>query len=143
MGDLSRNFSRREFQCQCAAQGKSEADGYCGGRMDAVDIELVTVLQVTVDHFRDQTDCPIICIITSGNRCEKHNSDVGGSPNSQHKFSKAADFHLKFKFDGEWHQIDPAEVASFLETKYPDRLGIGRYKSWTHVDSGPMRRWGK
>jgi uncharacterized protein YcbK (DUF882 family) len=32
--------------------------------------------------------------INSGFRCEDHNKSVGGSPNSLHKFGRAADIHV-------------------------------------------------
>lgn len=75
MGDLTKNFSRREFACKCG----------CG--FDDVSRELVEGLQ----QLRDLAGKPIT--VTSGCRCPKHNASpkVGGVKNSQHLTGKAAD----------------------------------------------------
>ena len=122
MGDLSKNFSRFEFACPCG----------CG--FDTVDAELIRVLE---DLRRCLFDHPIT--INSGCRCEKHNADesVRGTPGSQHLTGKAADIVVE--------GVSPSMVADCLEDKYPDRYGIGRYPTWTHIDvrSGPPKRWPK
>ena len=114
MGDLSKNFNRIEFSCRCG----------CG--MDTVDAELVAVVQDVRDHFEATT-------INSGCRCEEHNRNEGGGDNSFHLLSKAADIVVE--------GVGPYRVAFYLENKYPDRYGIGRYKTFTHVDvrSGKAR----
>ena len=39
--------------------------------------------------------------------------------------------------------INPKGVADYLESKYPDKYGLGRYKSFTHIDVRKNRsRWG-
>ena len=55
MGDLSKNFSRSEFECSCG----------CG--FDDVSVELVELLQ----EIRDEIEEPIA--ITSACRCKEHN----------------------------------------------------------------------
>ena len=60
MGDISRNFSRSEFACQCA----------CG--FATADIKLVHLLENIRGHFKT----PIT--ITSAARCSDHNKAVGG-----------------------------------------------------------------
>jgi hypothetical protein len=120
MGDLSQNFSRREFACHCG----------CGFGMNEGDVhpELVQLLERIREHF----DAPIS--ITSGCRCATHNHLVGGAKNSQHLQGKAADI----KVIG----VRPEQVAKWLERTNPLRLGIGRYDRWTHVDVRPgMARW--
>jgi uncharacterized protein YcbK (DUF882 family) len=66
-----------------------------------------------------------------------HNALVGGAADSQHLYGKAADIRVE--------DVDPATVADCLEDKHPDRYGIGRYQTWTHIDvrSGPPARWRK
>ncbi len=133
MGNVTRNFSRAEFACQC---GCSLADPHP---------LLVTGLQ----EVRDIIGQPII--ITSGCRCAEHNAAVGGVPDSQHLphlsgYCMAADI------------ICPgATLAALLDVAslVPQfhNGGIGAYfqtanlrqpESWLHLDvrrDGPAR-WG-
>lgn len=108
MGDVSHNFSRREFACQCG----------CG--FDCVDIDLVAVLQ----NLRDDIGQSIK--ITSGNRCKKHNEEIGGSENSMHTKGMAADIKVR--------NIAPKRIALLLNLKYSNKFGIGVYDTWTHID---------
>lgn len=116
MGDLSKDFSRSEFACP---------DG-CG--FDTVDTETLAVLQDVRDHFGRQVH------IDSGCRCEKHNAKVGGVPNSQHKLGRAADIRVE--------GFPPESVHDYLDKKYPNKYGLGKYKTFTHIDTrstGPAR----
>ena len=108
MGDLSKNFSRHEFECKCG----------CG--FDEVDLSLVCLLQGLRDHFGK----PVV--ITSACRCHEHNELVGGSPNSKHKEGIAADIKVK--------GVSPKDVQLYLEKRYVGDLGIGSYSTFTHVD---------
>lgn len=120
MGDLSKNFSRDEFKCQCKDN--------CG--FDTVDAELIAVLEKLRLALRNHQ-----IKITSGCRCIHHNREVKGSINSYHMSGKAADIVV----DG----IDADDVADCLEDLYPDRYGIGRYQGRTHIDvrSTTRARW--
>jgi len=118
MGDLSINFSRSEFACKCE----------CG--FDTVDIELVKLLENIRAHFNKPVH------INSGCRCAEHNAREGGSKNSQHLYGRAADIFMM--------TIPPVEVAKYIDSKWPNRYGVGIYNSWVHVDTrtkGPSR-WG-
>ena len=113
--DLSTHFKRREFACKCG----------CG--FDTVDLETLTLLQDIRLHF----DAPVI--INSGCRCAAYNRRVGGAAASQHVFGRAADIRVQ--------GIDPAVVATYVETQHPT-ASVGRYNTFTHVDtrtSGPAR----
>jgi len=72
MGDLSANFSRREFACP-----------HCG--LSTVDQALVDVLQ----RMRSRVGRPLV--IVSGYRCTVQNRRVGGIRTSMHLRGKAAD----------------------------------------------------
>jgi len=109
MGDLSKHFSLGEFVCNCG----------CG--FDTVDAELIKVLE----ELRLALGGPRI-MINSASRCENHNRSVGGKITSQHLRGKAADIVV----DG----IRPDNVADCLLDLCPDRLGVGRYKTFTHID---------
>jgi len=116
MGDISARFNRSEFECKCG----------CG--FDTVDSELLHVLELV----RVQFDAPVT--ITSGCRCEVHNSKIGGSDDSKHKYGRAADFKVA--------GIAPEKVYEFLDQRFPDDFGIGLYSSWVHIDSRNERvRW--
>jgi uncharacterized protein YcbK (DUF882 family) len=117
MPDLTEHFSRREFACP---------DG-CG--RDTADVELLRVLE----RLRRAFGAPVI--VTSGHRCPEHNAAVGGAPDSQHLYGRAADIQVE--------DATPDEVYRYLTERYPTRYGIGRYDGWTHVDtrSGPPARW--
>ena len=116
MGDLSANFSRIEFACNCE----------CG--QDTIDAELITMIEAIRQHY----DSPVT--INSGNRCVSYNAQVGGSTNSQHILSRAADI----KVEG----IPAPKVANYIDSIYPDKYGLGRYDSFTHVDSRTGKaRW--
>lgn len=111
---ISKNFSRIEFACKCG----------CG--QDTVDSELLNILQSVRDKFG-----PVV--ITSANRCEAHNAKEGGSKNSQHLRSRAADIQLR--------NVAYQDVVDFIAEKFPN-TGIGTYSGFIHVDSRGVRaRW--
>lgn len=116
MGDLSKNFSRAEHSCECG----------CG--FDTVDKELNDVLEDVREYFNAEVT------ITGPNRCKKHNKAVGGAPESLHPEAKAADIKVK--------GVSPMVVADYLDAKYQDKYGIGRYHNRVHIDVRPTRaRW--
>lgn len=116
MGDLSEHFNRADFACH---------DG-CG--FDTVDIHLVDMLEAARAHFGEAV------ILDDGCRCPKHNTAVGGEPDSQHMLGKAADI----KVNG----FIPNDVADWFGQTYPDSHGVGRYNTFTHVDCRATKaRW--
>jgi len=117
MGDRSKNFSNSEFRCKC---------GQCEPILPPD--ELIDILQDVRDHF----DAPVT--IHSGHRCPVYNKRVGGAKRSQHMKAIAADHTVK--------GVSPNKVQKYLLAKYPDTLGIGRYNTFTHVDTRPGKaRW--
>lgn len=117
MGNLSENFSRYEFACNCG----------CG--FNTVDAELLPVTQDVRDHFG------VSVFISSGCRCLSYNKAIGGAKRSRHMWGQANDIQVS--------GVKPRKVADYLEKKYPGKFGIGRYKTFTHVDirANPAR-WG-
>jgi uncharacterized protein YcbK (DUF882 family) len=73
MGDMTKNFSRKEFACKCG----------CGE--DGIEAELVRMLQVA----RCEAEAPLT--INSGCRCEAHNAASGSKPTSSHIKGLAVD----------------------------------------------------
>lgn len=113
---LSANFKVREFRCQD------------GSDPVFVDSDLVTILQKVRDHFGKSVT------ITSAFRTASHNAAVGGATYSQHLYGKAADI----KVSG----VAAGTVADYVETLMPNSGGIGRYSTWTHVDTRAVKsRW--
>jgi uncharacterized protein YcbK (DUF882 family) len=113
---LSEHFKRSEFACKCG----------CG--FDTVDYELLVVLE----DVRGWA-CGITKIL-SGCRCNRHNETVGGSVDSQHKLSRAADIVIRTK--------TPKEVYEYLDERYPNKYGIGSYETFTHIDTRTNKaRW--
>lgn len=113
---LSPYFSRSEFACQCG----------CG--YNTVDAQLIEALNNVREHFGAAVT------ITSAARCEKHNNAVGGSPKSQHRFGRAADIQVK--------GVDPKDVHAYLEGQYGECYGLGKYDSFTHIDTRDGKaRW--
>lgn len=68
--------------------------------------------------------------ILSGYRTPVYNKKIGGAPKSQHLRGKAADIVVA--------GISPREVQSTLVNWSG---GLGSYKTFTHIDIGPKRRW--
>ena len=110
-------FKREEFACQCG----------CG--FDTVDYELAEVLDDVRLYFRE----PVT--ITSGCRCASHNRSIGGAENSQHVMGRASDIKVK--------DTEPRLVYNYLNSKYPEKYGIGLYSGWVHIDTRNNKaRWG-
>ena len=101
-------FSRREFACKCG----------CG--QDTIDAQL---LEVLVD-LRYRFHSPVI--VNSGNRCIKHNMDVGGTQYSYHLRSKAADINVT--------GFAPKAVYKYLDEEYFNTFGIILYNTFVHID---------
>lgn len=115
-GDLSAHFNRSEF-----ASGDGKAN------YDTVDAELLMVLETIRDRFGPVT-------ITSGHRSPEHNAAVGGSENSLHLLGRAADFTVR--------EVPSWKIQEFIENTWPDRYGLGKYRTFTHIDTRRHRaRW--
>lgn len=113
MARLSEHFDGKEFACRC-----------CG--VVKIDPMLVAKLECLRASIGNR---PIF--VNSGYRCPKHNKSVGGAEKSLHMQGKAADIRVS---------LDMAELG-----KMSDRIfkvgGMGIYKTFIHVDTGPTRRW--
>ena len=115
---LSEHFNSSEFACHCGC-------GEC-----AVSSELIVVLEDVRNHF----NAPVK--VMSGRRCSAHNKKVGGVPDSQHVLGTAADIQI--------NGIQPSAVADYLESKYKNSHGVGRYKTFTHIDVRKNKaRWAR
>lgn len=105
---LSEHFSRSEFACRC-----------CGRLLVA------PTLLSALEHLRAMAGKPLI--VTSGYRCEKHNAEVGGKPNSFHTRGMAADVRCSgFSADALYR----------LAVRVPGLHGFGidQERNFLHVD---------
>lgn len=105
-------FTRDEFKCKC---GK-----YCDGFPVEPENKLVTVADRVRKHFGKAA------IVSSGVRCEKHNSDVGGVSNSRHLFGKAMDFRVSGK--------SANEVLAYAQKQPEIRYAYAIDKNYIHMD---------
>jgi len=110
---VTKNFKVKEFKCK---------DGW--------DTVLVCMVNANrLQKFRDEIAKPIH--INSAYRTEAWNDFKGGEDNSLHLHGYAVDFYV----DG----MTPAQVYSKLNPTH--KGGLGKYKYFTHMDSGRRRRW--
>lgn len=115
---LTRNFKLSEFACKD------------GSPIVFIDPLLPWILQNVRDHFKKAV------VITSAYRTVDHNSkpEVGGEFASYHCRGMAVDFVVK--------GIKQSEVQAYLETIVPNTCGIGKAKTYTHIDTRENKsRW--
>jgi hypothetical protein len=108
------HFKKEEFNCPC-----------CG--MNNINYSVVALCEDIRAHFGDRP-----MQITSGCRCAKHNSDVGGVAGSRHVLGKAVDFVIS--------GVDKWDAVNYCQSlvnqgraryTYTGTAGMGKA---THVD---------
>lgn len=118
---LAPNFSVAEFRCKDGSDKILISD------------DLVKVLQAIRDHFA----APVR--ITSGYRTPAYNRRVGGVSNSQHVLGTAADINVDSQTPV---QLCRAIVNGWIPGVPDERMGVGLYKTFVHVDvRGHKARW--
>ena len=119
MGNLTKNFSWSEFACK---------GNDCCEHSSPISLEHVEKLQA----LRDYLEAPLI--ITSGFRCNKHNTNVGGAPGSQHTFGLATDLTCPTLT-----AIELCQTILDFFVVYPmysfDGIGLYPDKGFVHLDS--------
>lgn len=125
MGNISKDFNRREFACPC-----------CG--KDNIAQSLVD----TVQAIRDAAGVPVV--VNSGVRCQKHNKAVGGVANSSHVEGLAADIYISgwsnAKLGDLVKQLHAGGKLPFLRYCYKI---AGKTKTAVHVDTDGTKRRSK
>lgn len=106
-------FKRSEFACKC---GK-----YCNGYPDEMKKGVITVADRVREHFGSPA------IVTSGLRCEQHNTNVGGVKNSRHKTGRAMDFRIEGK--------TAAQVLAYVQQQPEIRYAYAIDSQYVHMDS--------
>jgi len=129
MGDLTKNISRHELICKCGACSFTVLDHE----------EVIGIVQGACDYFAEKYQVDRVkLVITSAARCTNHNKSIGSKDNSMHARACAID-HQIFVDNV---QIPTKEVAKYYDAHFGDRLGIGTYDSFVHVDSRNIKaRW--
>lgn len=129
MGDLTENFDRTEFACNCG----------CG--LNSIHLGLVHRLQVVRDIVKE----PIL--VNSGCRCLKRNASVGSDIGSYH-LSKNGCAAADFEFENDPGYAMLKRVAENLIFNWSGGFCLekmvdsqGKTIMWIHVDVGPRRRW--
>lgn len=124
----SKHFIRGEFSCKCR----------CG--FNTIDYGLVCTLDDIHDELHRILERKIRITVTSGCRCESHNRVVG-KPSSFHLSGMAADIKAEKQMEnGEWIEVPPVLVQDIADQFNPG--GLGRYKTFTHIDTREGRsRW--
>lgn len=113
---VATNFYSTEFDCKCKSPD-------C--QWTIIDMEHLEKLQEKRTKWNKSIK------ITSAYRCENHNKAVGGASRSRHLYGDATDIVVR--------DFSPDKVADLCE----DFNGLGRYNTFTHIDSRPLQGKGK
>lgn len=106
-------FKKSEFACKC--EGK-----YCKGYPAEMNEKVVKMADKVRKHFG------VKVIVSSGLRCAKHNTSVGGVNNSRHKLGKAIDFCVVGKTS--------KEVLTYLIKQSDIRYAYAINDQFVHMD---------
>lgn len=106
-------FKLSEMKCRC--DGK-----YCNG----FPVEPSKKLMKLADRVREHFGAP--AIVSSGVRCDVHNNNVGGVPNSRHKLGTAMDFCIKGK--------TAAEVLEYVQKQSDTHYAYNIDGTYVHMD---------
>ena len=115
----------------------AEAAGIDNRIPEAYIPHLVTLCEQVLEPLRQHAGQPII--ISSGYRCPRLNTLVGGVPNSQHLTGEAADLHLPSLAEGrEWFRWI-ARHCSFDQLLWEHRGAT----HWIHVSCRSEPSWNR
>lgn len=125
MGDLTKNFSLKEFACR---NDVWVPDMY---------MENVQELAKNLQELAYFINVPIY--INSGYRTPQYNKSISGSEKSQHLYAKAADIRAKNIKPVCLHTI----IEGLIKVGNMKQGGLGLYDSFVHYDiRGIKARWG-
>lgn len=128
MGDLTENFSLREFRCK-------DGSGVPEELMDNVKL-----LAANLQKLRNRVNVPIAVI--SGYRSPAYNKRCGGAKYSQHLLALAADIRVKNHSPSDLQGI----VIGMIKAGEMHQGGVGVYisQNFLHYDCrGTPARWGR
>lgn len=106
-----------DFQCRCG-----------GCRLVTPNPELVKRVEFLEAWYESES------IISSGYRCLRNNTRIGGSKGSKHMYLIAVDFN----FEG----VTPEKLYHVIDRGWPEQYGVGLYNTHVHFDVRPDKaRW--
>lgn len=106
-------FKKEEFACKCGGK-------YCKGYPAEMNEKVVKVADRTRKYFG------ATATVSSGLRCAKHNTAVGGVSNSRHKLGKAMDFCIAGK--------SAAQVLAYVQKQPEIRYAYAINDKYVHMD---------
>lgn len=98
---------------------------------ESVKNSLTALCEDVLEPLREKIGVSIT--VTSGYRCPRTNTKIGGATNSQHLYGQAADINAKGYTVEEFYQYVKASELPF------DQL-IQEFGAWVHVSYGPLSR---
>ena len=113
MHKLSPHFSVEECRCRCGC-------GKCN-----VQARLLNLAEKIREYFGNKP-----MVTHSVCRCERRNTEAGGSKTSQHLTGRAMDFHIK----GLSHELVYKQLLSVHNEYFPELRGLFLYDWGIHID---------
>lgn len=114
---ISEFFSKNELACKCCGELHANVSHY---------------LIPALERIRELAKKPII--VTSGYRCLRRNTAIGGAKRSTHMSGLGADIKAK--------GMTAEELYKLIDSDPKLRMGgLKLYPSWVHFDLGNYRRW--
>lgn len=124
MGDLTKNFSKSEFDCND------------GSKMPKKVLDNVKAHAENLQTIRDFLDKKIT--VNSGYRSKKYNASIGGALKSQHLTGKASDIKVKGMGSGDLARV----IEGLIRIGAISEGGLGIYPTFVHYDSRKTKaRW--
>ena len=106
-------FKKSEFACKCGGK-------YCKGYPAEMNEKIVKMADKVRKHFGAAVT------VSSGLRCAKHNTNIGGVINSRHKLGKAIDFCVEGK--------KSSEVLAYVKKQSDIRYTYAITDRFVHMD---------
>lgn len=129
---LSEHFNLEEFTASETADRLGINNYLCVADDVYIVSNLETLCRFTLEPIRKFLGCPIR--VSSGYRCKRLNTEVGGSPTSDHRYGLAADIYFD-DFAKKWFEV----VMLLITTAIPfDQLIV--YKNFLHIGVGSAMR---
>lgn len=128
-GWVSRHLKIKEIECKCGC-----GFGTKKGDFDVIIADCFEEIRLKV---HEKVGIETAIHVNSGCRCDSHNENIGGVPNSRHKLGHALDLRCPKGID----YMDFHKICSDVIGKFG---GVGCYpaKNFVHIDFGrTAKRW--